>query len=299
MDKEEIRCYKKAGEIASESVRYAKSFINPGMILLEIAEKIESKIKELGGEVAFPVNLSVNEIAAHYTPSPEDATKAEGLLSVDIGVAVSGFIADTAFSLDLTPDKRFEEMINLNKEVLNEVLKKAENGMKVMDVGEIIQSKLEDYNKKNSTKFSIIKNLTGHSLGENMIHSGLTIPNFRNNNSGVLEGAIAIEPFLTTGQGEVYESSPSEIFMLQRSGSVRDAEARKILNFIAENYKTRPFCRRWIESAGFKKVNFTLSLLVRQGILHNFPVLIERSKAPVSQEEHTILFNENLEVITR
>src|SRR3989339_515922 len=65
---------KKAGKIAKEVKDYAKSFIKKDMSLLEIAEKIENKIIELGGKMAFPTNLSINEIAAHYTPAHNDET---------------------------------------------------------------------------------------------------------------------------------------------------------------------------------------------------------------------------------
>lgn len=101
MEKNEIENYKKAGGIAKQVLEYGKSIIKPGMLLLEIAEKIEFKIKELGGKPAFPCNLSINEIAAHCTPNIKDETKASGLLKVDLGVSVDGCIVDTAFSLDL------------------------------------------------------------------------------------------------------------------------------------------------------------------------------------------------------
>jgi len=111
--------------------------------------------------------------------------------------------------------------------------------------------------------------------------------------------AIAIEPFLTTGVGEVYESSPSEIYMLQEDRKIRDNDARKILEFIKQNYKTRPFCKRWLEKKSFPKLNFSLSIMTKQGILHNFPVLVEKSKKPVSQAEHTILITDKVTVTTK
>jgi len=158
---------------------------------------------------------------------------------------------------------------------------------------------VEEHNKKNGTKFSIIKNLTGHSLDENMIHAGLTIQNGENDSKIELEEvAIAIEPFLTEGVGEIYEGKPSEIFMLQSDGQARDRDAREILKFIKENYMTRPFCKRWLEDEGFKKVNFSLSVLEKAGVLHNFPVLIERSKMPVSQAEHTVLILKDKVIVT-
>src|SRR3989344_2632256 len=85
-----------AGKIASDTKKYARSIAKKGMLLFELAEKIEAKIIELGGNPAFPVNLSINDVAAHYTPSHDDKTLAHGLLKVDFGVSVDGYVADTA-----------------------------------------------------------------------------------------------------------------------------------------------------------------------------------------------------------
>lgn len=300
MDQEQIESYKKAGFIAKEVVAFAKETIKPDMLLIEIANNIDEKITELGAKPAFPVNLSLNEIAAHYTPGNDDKTKAEGLLTIDLGVEINGYIADTAFSLDLTKEKKFQEMINLNQEALEKALSIIKPGIEVGKIGTSIQGTIEKYNKKNSTNFSIIKNLSGHSLGKNLIHAGLTVSNYENQKSTILTNiAIAIEPFLTTGRGEIYEGKPSEIFMLQKeSGNPRDSDARKLLAFIKEEYKTKPFCKRWLEKEGFKKIDFSLRTLTRENILHNFPVLIEKTKQPVSQAEHTVLITEGAEVTT-
>ena len=101
VSEEEIQKYKKAGEITKQVVTYAKSLIKPSMPLIEIAEKVDAKIAELGAKPAFPINLSINEVAAHSTPAPNDTDLAHGLLKVDIGIQIDGYIADTAFSLDL------------------------------------------------------------------------------------------------------------------------------------------------------------------------------------------------------
>lgn len=297
MENFEVEAYIEAGKISAEVREYAKKFIKKDMPLLEVAEKIEKKIKDLGGEPAFPVNLSIGEVAAHYTPGKEDKTKVQGLLTVDFGVSVDGFIADTAFSLDF--DGKYGEMIKLNEIALDEALAKIKPGSRVGEIGTNIGQRVNESNKKNGTKFSIIKNLTGHSLDENMIHAGLTIQNSENDSKIELEDvAIAIEPFLTEGVGEIYEGKPSEIFMLQSDGQARDKDAREILKFIKENYLTRPFCKRWLEDAGFKKVNFSLSILEKAGVLHNFPVLIEKSKMPVSQAEHTVLILKDKVIVT-
>ena len=291
MEKQEIESYKKAGDIAKRVVAYARDFIKPGMLLIDIANKIDSKIDELGVEAAFPVNLSLNEIAAHYTPSADDETLAEGLLKVDIGVSVNGYIADVAFSLDLTEDKRYEDMIKLNEKVLENAISGLNSDSLEKDIGNSIYDEIEHYNRKNETGFAIIQNLSGHSLDKDNVHAGLTISNYKNSKTAPLkDSAFAVEPFLTTGLGHVTEGKASDIFVLQTDElGARDRDARELLKFIIENYKTRPFCKRWLEKKGFKKINFLLKILENQGILHNYPVLIEKSKKPVSQAEHTIL----------
>ncbi len=291
MDKQEIESYKKAGEIAKKVVAYARGIVKPGVKLLEIAEKIEGKIIEFRGDIAFPVNLSIDEIAAHYTPSPDDETKADGLLSVDIGVAVDGFIADTAFSVDLTKDKKYKDMIELNEKALESALKIIKPGVMIKEIGEAISKVVGD-------KYSVVRNLSGHSLDKNQIHAGLTISNYQNNNNLELKDiAIAIEPFLTSGRGEIYEGKDSEIYALQKGGSIRDGDARKILKFVKEKYDTLPFCRRWLVRAGFKKVDFCLKVLTQQGIFKNFPVLIEKGRVAVSQAEHSVLITKEQAII--
>jgi len=287
MEKSEIDSYIKAGEIAKEVKTFAKSLIKPGMKLLDIAEAIDSKILELGGKFAFPVNLSINGVAAHYTPAPGDETLAEGILKIDIGVAIDGFIADTALSIDLTANGEFKEMIELNQKILKNISKIIKVGMEVREVGESCQETLEEWGKE---EFSIIKSLSGHALAQNTIHAGLTISNYKNNNKKVLnEVAFAIEPFVTTGVGDIYEGEPGGIYILKGDGRVRDRDARKVLEFVREKYGTRPFCARWLAEEGFDKLKFVLKILVKQGILYEYPMLIEKSRKPVSQFENTFV----------
>jgi len=296
MEKQEIESYVKAGEIAKEIKKFTRILIKSGAKLIDIAEAIDAKIFELGGEPAFPVNLSLNEIAAHYTPTPKDETIAEGILKVDLGVAVDGYIADTAFSIDLTKNGEFKEMIELNEKILANVTDKIRAEMKVCEVGEICQATLEKWNDENESKFSIIKNLSGHSLGQNDIHAGLTISNYKNENKNVLNGAFAIEPFVTTGVGEIYEGQPGGIYVLQSDAPIRDRDARNVVKFIKENFLTLPFCLRWLvgnsklsDKFSESKLRFILSILIKQGILYEYPMLIEKSKKPVSQFENTFV----------
>jgi len=313
MEKHEIDSYVKAGEIAKQIKVFVREIIKPGMKLIDIAEAIDGKIFELGAEPAFPVNLSLNEVAAHYTPAVGDETIAEGILKVDVGVVVDEFIADTAFSVDLTDDGEFKEMVVLNEKLLENATSVVKSGVEVREVGDAVQDVLEKWNEENGTSFSVIKSLSGHSLAKGNIHAGLTISNYRNDNKTILEDvAFAIEPFVTTGVGDIYEGQPGGIYVLQGDGQVRDRDARKILNFIKEKFGTLPFCSRWLVRAvgseqlvvssekpmTLNKIKFVLSLMVKQGILYQYPQLIEKSRKPVSQFENTFVISDGEVLVT-
>jgi methionyl aminopeptidase len=285
------------GEIAKKVKEYAKTIVKKDISLLEIADKIESKIIELGGGIAFPVNLSINEIAAHYTPSWDDKNIANGLIKIDLGVHISGCIADTAFSLDLENLEENKKLIIASEKALGkalELVKNKKENSKLREIGRTIKSEIELNNA-----YPII-NLSGHSLDDYQIHAGLTIPNCDNNNETELEqGAFAIEPFTTSGLGEVYEGKPSGIFMLQKEANTRDSHARQVFSFILENYKTLPFASRWLVKEFGSRALLSLSILKQQGILHEFPQLIAKSKRNVAQSEESFtIYQDSVEVIT-
>ncbi len=281
-----LRDYKKAGEISVKVTDYAKNLIKPGMLLLDIARKIENEIIKLGGGVAFPVNLSIDDIAAHYHPTIEDETRASGLLKVDLGVHVNGFIADTSFSLDLTEDKKYKKLIEASQEAVDSALKILEKNPECTldEIGKTIQETIE---KKG---FSPIVNLSGHSLEAYTIHAGITIPNYSNHNNNRLEsGAYAIEPFATTGEGKVVDGPSSNIFAIENFKNPRGPTARKILEYVSEKYKTLPFSLREMQEKFGPMARLAMKELEQSGIVHNFPQLVEISHKPVSQAEHSFV----------
>ncbi|MEK6859476.1 MAG: type II methionyl aminopeptidase [Nanoarchaeota archaeon] len=289
---DEFESYIKAGEIAKKVVEYAKQLIKPDMLLLEIAQKIHKKIEELGGESAFPVNLSIDDIAAHYHPTLEDTTKATGLLKVDIGVHVNGFIADTAFSLDLTPDKKYKELIEASQEALQEALSILKNNPTLNEIGDIIQKTIQ---KKG---FLPVVNLSGHELGQYNVHAGITIPNHANNNQNKIEqGSYAIEPFATSGDGKIYEGQASNIYQILTPKNTRSPSARKILEYIWEKYQTLPFSLRELQEKFGNISRLAIRELEQNKIIHSYPQLIETSHKPVSQAEHSFIKTKSGEII--
>jgi len=290
MNKEKII---KAGEIAIEVKKYARSFIKKDIPLLEIADKIEAKIIELGGKPAFPTNTSINEIAAHYTPSHDDETKAHGLLKVDLGVQVEGWLSDTAFSLDLENNEENKKLIEIAKTALENAQKTIKEGISTNEIGKIVQETIE------SRGFSPIINLSGHEMKQNELHAGLTIPNIDDKRKiTIKKGLYAIEPFATNGSGRVYDGKPSGIYMVTDSKNIRSSIAREVLKFILEEYYTLPFCSRWLVKKFGTRALFGLRQLEENGNLHHFPQLIETGKGKVAQAENTILVDEEGVTIT-
>jgi methionyl aminopeptidase len=285
--------YVKAGKIAAEVVKYAKSIIKPGVSLLEIADKIDAKIIELKAKPAFPVNLSINEIAAHDTPAFNDTRKASGLLKVDIGVQIEGCIADTAFSVDLENNEENKKLIMTAEKALLEACKTIKEGATTREIGAAIEKTIK------SQGFTPINNLSGHSIEPYNLHSGVTIPNHDNSQDKEIEsGVYAIEPFATTGLGSVRDGRLSGIYRIERDGAVRDNSAREVLAFIYEEYQTLPFCSRWIYKKFGARGLLALKRIEEAKILHHYPQLIEVSGKKVSQAEHTVILEGSKKTIT-
>jgi methionyl aminopeptidase len=267
---------------------YARKILKPEMPLLEAVEKIESKIYELGAKPAFPVDLSCDEIAAHYSPLHDDKSVAKGLLKIDLGVALEGYPVDTASSVDLSPEQKYRDLIKASEESLKKIILSLKYGIKTKEIGIIAEETIKSYG------FTPIRNLYGHELKKNEIHAGLRIPSFDDNSEQVMkEGIFAIEPFATTGCGLVINGKPSEVFQLEIKKPVRDAKIREILDYIEKEYQNLPFCARWLVKKFGNKALFALSSLTTQEILHHYPQLLEKEKGIVSQTEHTIMMTED------
>ena len=293
MNEEAMKKYILSGKINSDAKRYARKIIKPGSSLLEIAEKIEEFIKNKGGKPAFPVNLSLNNTAAHYTPEKNDATTMteKDLLKVDIGIHIDGYISDSAFSLCF--DSTHNDLIKASEKALSEAVKISVPGTKIGEIGKTIHDTITSFG------FKPVSNLTGHGLGRYDVHAKYSIPNIPVNSNKTLEenDIIAIEPFATDGCGKIKESGHSSIYSLVSPKPVRSVYGRKLLKDI-EEYKTLPFAKRWI-NMNEHILEKTLNDLERQNILRSYPVLKEIDGSFVSQSEHTVIVKDNPVVITK
>ncbi len=293
LTQDQINKLKNAGEIAKQAKHLAREITKQGIPLLEIAEKIEAKIIELGGKPAFPTNLSINEIAAHSTPSYNDETKAHGLLKIDLGVHIDGFVADTALSLDLENSKENQDLIKAAEEARDKAIDEFSIGKQLKQIGKIIEKTIKSHG------FQPIINLSGHSIDKYDLHSGITIPNYDNAQEYELEeGAYAVEPFATSGHGKVRDGKPSGIYVIEKEVQVRDSFAREVLVYIKETYNTLPFCSRWIVKKFGTRALIALKRIEEAGIVHHYAQLVEISKKPVAQAEHTIILTKKEKIVT-
>jgi len=283
--------HREAGAILAEVRNEAADMVEVGVSHLEVAEWAEERIRELGGKPAFPVNISVDEEAAHATPAPDDdATFGEEMINLDIGVHVDGWLADTAVTVDLSGH---DELTEASAEALDAALEVVEAGVDVGEIGAAIGETIEGYG------FNPVVNLSGHGLGHWEQHTEPNIPNRAVSQGATLEAGdvVAIEPFATDGTGKVTEGSDEEIFGLEHERSVRDRNARKVLEQITEEFRTLPFATRWIDS---RRAEMALRRLKTNDVIHGYPVLKEDDGNLVSQKEHTVIVTEDgCEVTTR
>ncbi len=287
MEKEIIKKYNKSKSISDSTVLYIKPMLKEGVGIVEIGEKIENKIKELGGGIAFPVNISINENAAHYTPDIRDSTKLnEGdLVKIDIGTHVDGYIWDRAFTVCI--GKNSHPLIDASKEALEKAKKLIKPGTEICEISEVVEDTLSEHG------FNPIRNLCGHGLDRYKPHSRFSIPNGKNNIKDELESdqALAMEVFATDGVGWVKDSQPTLIFAYKEDKAVRMKEARKILDAAKNDFHSLPFAKRWIPKLGVPelKVNMAIDQLLQSGAIKEYPILKEDSNGLVAQHEETFL----------
>lgn len=272
--------YREAGLLASKILRDGAKEIRIGTPYLDVVESIESRVNEEGAALAFPLNLSLNEDAAHDTASSGDTrifTRGD-VAKLDLGVHLDGYIADTATTIDLGINSL---LLEASEQALEAAISRIRPGVTAGDLGMAIQSAIE------SRGYRPISNLTGHGLDRYILHRSPTIPNIGINGGVTLEEGMvfAIEPFATTGSGHVMEKTRREIYSQISPKPVRIPAARAILEKIRDR-RGLPFARRWLNE---KRMDLTLPSLIRSHVLHVYPVLSDIPGSLVSQAEHTII----------
>ncbi len=288
MDEEELSKWKLAGQIAGRARDLGAGMVEEGVTYLEVAETVEDFIREEGGKVAFPVNVAVNEVAAHYTPRPGEKTKFQhgDLVKIDVGAHVEGRIGDTAKTVEVGTNI-YESLILAAKRSLESAIEVVRGGITLATIGSIVER------TTNSMGFKPIVNLTGHSIEKFNLHAGLSVPNYDDRSKDYIPPGtiVAIEPFATTGVGEVQSWKRSNIYRFVRPrGKLKEGQ-EKAMKILQENSGGLPFSERWL-SLSMEKPEKPLRGLVRAGSVYSYPILRETSGGMVSQWEHTLYVTE-------
>jgi methionyl aminopeptidase len=296
-----IESYEKAGKIVSQVREDALKIIKDGLPIIDLVNFVESQIIQKGGFPAFPCNVSINELTAHYTSPPGDETliKSGDLVKLDLGAHINGYIADSASSIlvdgyqDLKEDQYSEDlaqknlkMIDASREALNNAINTIRAGVELEKIGKVVENTIHDYG------FKPVANLTGHSMEQWILHSGLSIPNIGEKNGHKLEegDVLAVEPFATDGVGYVTDMHQTYIFRFLRDRPMRMLHAKKVLGNIKSEYKILPFAERWLlDSFDEKRLTSSMRVLIKSRAIYPYHVLREKSGAWVSQAEHTVI----------
>ena len=290
---EEKAKYIEAGRIAAAARDAVLPKIRPGALLLDIAEEIERRISEAGAKPAFPVNIGIDEIAAHFTPQAGDKRIiAPGdVVKIDVGAHIDGYIADMAF----TVCSEKSPLVAAAEKALKAGLSMMKPGVSISEVSGAI------YDAITSAGFGPIVNLTGHSIGRFDFHGQIPIPNTRQPWEYELkEGEVfALEPFVCESAGRVEDSEPVEIYQFVRRRPVRSPEARRILDLAEKDFGGFPFAKRWLAGNMTPlRLGVALLELERVGAIRSYPVLKDMHGRKIAQAEHTVIVAEKPLVTT-
>jgi methionyl aminopeptidase len=282
---EPLEALHEAGLIASKIRDRIASKVKTGKKIIELCDEADKLIADMGGKPAFPINIDVNHVAAHYTsPLGDNSTiPSNSLVKIDLGVHVDGYIADTATTVCLDP--LMNHLVDASEAGLNAAINSVKSGVRASEVGAAIENAIK------IRGLQPIRNLTGHKMARFVVHAGKSIPNIGGRNGHRLEegDVYAIEPFSVpnTADGLVQDGAPSNIYRFLKKRNVSDS-ARSMLKFIQEEYRTLPFASRWVLRK-FEGREKDFRELFESKCLMSYPQLIERSRAPVAQAEHTVI----------
>ena len=283
----------RAGQVAAEALQLGRRLCVPGARLVEVVTAVEEQIRAVGCGQAFPCTLSVNQVAAHYTPTHDDAaTLAEGdLVKVDCGAELRGALSDNAATVEVGGAGDHARLIACADACLEEAVSIIGPNVDLGTVGAAIELTAKEFGLKT------IQNLTGHSLEPWNLHAGLTVPNvsMKVARRPRIGDVLACEPFVTDGTAaRVENSGPGNIYHYQRSRPLRLPGAKRLLAEVEKSHPKLPFAERWLADVlEPQKLGFHLQALQRETLLKHYPALSEASGGMVAQSEATLIITED------
>jgi methionyl aminopeptidase len=281
LNEEQLEKLRKAGRISAEARDLGLSMVKPGAKLYDVAQEVEGYIRSRGCKLAFPCNISRNEIAAHYTPGCTDPSVFEvgDIVKVDCGAILDGYIGDTAGTVEVGSHSQ-TSLVEISKTARNTVAEFIGEGVPLCEIGSAVERTIK------GAGFQPIVNLCGHQIAQHNLHAGFSVPNYDNGDKYELEAGtiVAIEPFATNGKGQIKNGRPGNIVRIIRERPLSDPKDQEFLDYAKEEFFQQPFCAR---SCDFPDAEKRVKSLVRHGVLSSYAELVEVSGGLVSQHEYT------------
>ena len=295
LDEAVLEKLKRAGHAAAQVREYGAGILVEGAGLLDVCNRIEDRMRALGVRPGFPTCLSLNDVAAHFTPTHKDhATLRRGdLVKLDLGCQVDGYLADTAVTVEVGT-RTWTELIRASSTALQAAIEVVRPKVQTRLLGAAIERAIESFG------FRPIANLTGHTIERNVLHAGKSVPNVGDHGTDVLEegDVVAIEPFATNGAGKVDGRRSGNIYRLARI--VRDIKPEAALALyrnLEREFDHLPFAERWC--IGFDKhAPSLLQRLLKMGVVTTYASLLDVWKGMVAQTEHTMIVTNGGAVVT-
>ncbi len=289
MKSEVFESYRRAGKIAKESRELGISLAKKGAVVLDLVEEAEKLVRKRGAKPAFPTNVAIDSVAAHYTPRSDDRLRLEkgNVVKIDVGVHVDGYIGDTAATVEIGT-RNWSKLIEASEIALGIAIELVKPNAPIRMIGGAIERSIEH------SGFTPVANLTGHSLEKYSLHSGKSVPNILDNTTTktLLGEALAIEPFATNGAGRVSGGRNGNIYRFVKRGEVKKPRVNELLKYIEKEFGTLPFAERWCVDFD-KKAQASIQRLLRKGLITSYPILSDVGKGMVSQAEHTVVVIED------
>ena len=207
-NRSEIETMAKAGTVVAGTLQLLERHAQAGVTTGELDELADEFIRSQGGRPTFKgykgypaaTCLSPNDMVVHGIPGPSALFDGD-ILSVDVGVTLDGFVADSAWTFPIgaiSPEA--QRLLDTCRAALFAGIEQAVVGNAISDISRAVQEVTE------SAGFSVIRSLVGHGVGRSM-HEDPQVPNFVSQHRGpeLREGmTIAIEPMITAGGPDVY-----------------------------------------------------------------------------------------------
>ena len=169
-----------AGRVVEETLRLIAAHAGVGMQTAELDELAAGYIRSCGAEASFlhyngyprSICTSVNEQVVHGIPSAQVTLREGDIISVDGGLILDGWQADSAFTVGVgkvTPAAR--QLMEVTERCFFLGARQAVVGKRLGDIGHAVQEYAEAHG------YGVIRDLTGHGIGRAM-HEDPPVYNF-------------------------------------------------------------------------------------------------------------------------